>query len=399
MTLTVKQWQGLKIAVERYKNHEPYTLIQGYAGTGKSTLVRFIIDALHLYPSEVAYIAYTGKAAQVLRNKGCLNAITAHRFLYNSFQRKDGTYDRIIKPTEELSCYKLIVVDEVSMIPQFMWDILLSHHIHILALGDPGQLPPINADAVLSNVKPHIFLDEVMRQATESEIIRLTMDIRKGKSLEKHLGTDVRIVDASELQKPGLLSWADQIIVGKNKTRHFINSAVRKITFPDVEELDCEPMIGEKVICLHNDWNLINDANDALVNGMTGHVQARYRINGYKANPYMEKTYKINFLPDYEGAGVFPDIEIDYKIFKDGTPTVTIGPNGTFQRIPKVYRPHEFDFGYAITCHKAQGSEFNKVLVFEEFLKGESKEDHKKWLYTAATRAIDKLIIIKDFRI
>ena len=78
MNLTAKQEEGLKIAVERFKNHEPYTCISGYAGTGKSTLIKFIIAALDIPPEEVSYVAYTGKAAQVLKQKGCPNPVTAH---------------------------------------------------------------------------------------------------------------------------------------------------------------------------------------------------------------------------------------------------------------------------------------------------------------------------------
>lgn len=87
MELTRKQEEGLRIAVERYHQNEPYTVISGYAGTGKSTLIKFIISALDVNPERVAYIAYTGKAAQVLRNKGCPTAMTAHRLLYKSLQR------------------------------------------------------------------------------------------------------------------------------------------------------------------------------------------------------------------------------------------------------------------------------------------------------------------------
>lgn len=137
MELTHKQEEGLKIAVSRYYNHDPYTVISGYAGSGKSTLVKFIISALNLYPEDVAYVAYTGKAALVLKEKDCPNPTTAHKLLYNSKPRPDGTfYHEIKRPLE--APYKLIVVDEVSMLPLEMWELLLSHHIHVVALGDPG---------------------------------------------------------------------------------------------------------------------------------------------------------------------------------------------------------------------------------------------------------------------
>ena len=390
MVLTEKQEQGLKIAVERYNNHEPYTVIAGYAGVGKSTLIKFIIAALRLDPEYVAYISYTGKAAQVLRNKGCPNSMTAHRLLYNSRVNKDGNYIHI--PKNNLYPYKLIVVDEISMLPKRMWDLLLSYKVHVLALGDPGQLPPVGDEKNDALNHPNIFLDEVMRQAAENEIIRLTMDIRAGKELKYFRGETVRIVDRSEILKPKFFFWADQVIVGKNDTRNFVNHSMRRQFWAD--RYEDEPLAGDKVICLHNDWDCVNETNDALVNGMTGHIASLWYTND---NPFMEKTPKIDFQPEIENTAPFYSLEIDYKLLMEHTPLVTRGPQGTWKHIPKSYQPQEFDYGYAVTCHKAQGSEFNKVIVLEEYFMSASREDHIKWLYTAATRAAQKLIIVKNY--
>jgi exodeoxyribonuclease-5 len=396
MILTAKQEEGLKIAVERYNNHEPYTVIAGYAGVGKSTLIRFISAALDLDPHFVTYIAYTGKAAQVLRNKGCPNAMTAHRLLYKSHPRDDGTFIHI--PVESLAPYKLIVVDEVSMLPKKMWEQLLYYHVHVIALGDPGQLPPVAAENNEVLDHPHIFLDEVMRQAAESEIIQLTMDIRDGKPLKYQLGNEVRIVDRTELLKPGFLFWGDQTICGKNDTRRYLNQQMREGIWKD--QYSVEPIVGDKLICLKNDWDRYSASGDAMVNGLTGHLKyIRYAEDPAEVNPFMEKTPIIDFQPDFDGAAPFLGVETDYKIFTEGTTTVTRGYNSNWKKIPKQYHPHEFDYGYAITCHKSQGSEFDKVIVLEEFLKSESREDHIRWLYTAATRAAQKLIIVKNFHI
>ena len=137
MQLTNKQELGLKIAVARYKAKEPWTCIAGYAGTGKSTLIKFIIAAIDIDEEfDVCYIAYTGKAANVLKEKGCPNAMTAHRLLYQSLPRNDGTfYHKIKRPLDHY--YKIIVVDEISMLPKEMWELLLSHNIHVICLGDP----------------------------------------------------------------------------------------------------------------------------------------------------------------------------------------------------------------------------------------------------------------------
>lgn len=137
MQLTVKQEEGLKMAVNRYNLGMRYTVISGYAGSGKSTLVKYIVAALGFNEDDVAYVAYTGKAANVLKNKGCKNATTAHKLLYYANRNKDGIYS--FRPRERLEHdYKLIVVDEVSMLPDELWYQLLSHGIYVLAMGDPG---------------------------------------------------------------------------------------------------------------------------------------------------------------------------------------------------------------------------------------------------------------------
>jgi len=207
MELTRKQEEGLKIAVERYHNNEPYTVIAGYAGTGKSTLIKFIISALDIDPERVAYIAYTGKAAQVLRNKGCPTAMTAHRLLYKSLQRADGTFIHIPRDSLNSDC-DIVVVDEVSMLPKQMWELLLSHNVYVIACGDPGQLPPIGEENGILD-RPHIFLDEIMRQAAESEIIRLSADIRAGKIIKPYKGSEINVVRQRDLCD-GMFTWADQ---------------------------------------------------------------------------------------------------------------------------------------------------------------------------------------------
>ena len=125
--------------------------------------------------------------------------MTAHKLLYKSRPMPDGKFMYIPKDYLEED-YKLIVVDEVSMLPKTLWDLLLSHKVHVLACGDPFHIPPIDKDSdnhILDN--PHIFLDEIMRQAAESEIIRVSMDIRNGKPLNYFKGNEVQIIRNEEV--------------------------------------------------------------------------------------------------------------------------------------------------------------------------------------------------------
>ena len=389
MELTRKQEEGLRIALERYHHGEPYTVVAGYAGTGKSTLIKFIIEALDINPENVAYIAYTGKAAQVLRNKGCPNAMTAHRLLYHSKQRPDGTYFHI--PKDDIGDYRLIVVDEVSMLPRTMWELLLSHKKYVIACGDPGQLPPVSEEdspSVLDN--PHIFLDEIMRQAKDSEIILLSSDIRARKPISPFKGTEVNIVRKRDAVD-GMLTWADQILCGKNNTRYQLNSYFRKMKWGN--DVSDAPLVGDKIICRKNNWDKINRVGDAIVNGSIGTLEAIYTTD----NPWLGKKCIINFLPDkYDEDDsdqdiLFRDLLIDWKLITTNEFTVT---KENFRMFPKWLRPEQFEYGYAITCHKSQGSEYDKVLVFEEMLKA---TDHARWLYTAVTRAAKRLtLVLKD---
>ena len=232
-----------------------------------------------------------------------------------------------------------------------------------------------------------------MRQAQESEIIRLTMDIRNGKSLSLFKGNEVQVIDPKDVVG-GMYGWADQIIVAKNATRRNINSQMRHMLF-DVD--NDVPVEGDKIICLRNDWDTITEAGDVLVNGTIGTI-SNIKYNHY--HPFLKPQMTANFLSDDCLEDIeycpqdmyFRDLNIDYKLLTTGEPTVT---EKNFRRFPKQFRPLTFDYGYCITCHKAQGSEYDKVLVLEEFLKG---SDHDRWLYTAATRAKERLVIVRNFR-
>lgn len=390
MELTRKQEEGLRIAIDRYNHNEPYTVIAGYAGTGKSTLINFIIAALEVNPEdEVAYITFTGKASEVLREKGCPNAMTAHKLLYYSKQMPNGKFFYRPRPSLEKD-YKVIVVDEVSMLPKDMWDLLLTHNIYVIACGDPFQIPPIDKNqdnGILNN--PHIFLDEVMRQAKESDIICLSMDIREGKKINPFKGNDTQVFNKKDLCD-GMYFWADQILVSTNKSRHDINSYIR-----DDLGRGFEPEINDKVICLRNCWDTLSEKQcDPLINGSIGTISAMhmesidYIIMGQKVTAPVLVTDLITSNDEYK------NLHIDYTALTTGEKF--FNPRQEYvirknKQNPEL--PIEFNFGYAITGHRAQGSQWNKVLVLEESFPFD-KIEHARWLYTTVTRAAEKLTLI-----
>ena len=394
MILTAKQEEGLRIAVARYKAHEAYTTISGYAGTGKSTLIKFIIAALGLEPEQVCYVAYTGKAAQVLKQKGCPNPFTAHKLLYKAKPMPNGTFKFEPKPALDEGL-EVIIVDEVSMLPKEMWLRLLSHHIHVIACGDSFQLPPIDKDSdnhVLDH--PHIFLDEIMRQAYDSEIIRFSMWIREGKPINEFpaSGQQVMFVKPEEIVT-GMYDWADQILCATNAKRNAINVNMRQI-----KGFGPEPAIGDKIISLRNQWEFFsNSLSDPapLTNGTIGVIQNTDRYD--MTLPYWISEKKIPILYTNmidENGDVFNYIPVDYTSLTTGEKFLTGKQEFQMRKNPKCPEPpFEFAYAYGITVWKAQGSEWDKVLGYEESFPYD-KDTHQRCAYTLATRAREKLVYI-----
>ena len=415
MELTNKQEQGLKIAVSNYNLGMPYTVISGFAGAGKTTLIRFIIDALNLKDDDVAYVAYTGKAANVLRQKGCPNAMTAHKLLYYARPLPNGQFT--FEPRKGLEhLFKLIVVDEVSMLPKDMWELLLSHGVHVLASGDPGQLPPVEkeGDKEINNHvldHPHIFLDEIMRQAQDSAIIRLSMHIREGKDFTTfpNASGEVRIIkhaadlfkDMSDYQN--CLLGADQILSGTNKQRRSINDMVRKL-----KGRGTEPEIGDKVIGLSNHWNFPSREGVALTNGSIGKILTMQHIP--TTFPHKLNLPAIDILEcdlSVEGEDdEFWEVPIDYQFLTTQVMSLDSRQLYRLRNYVKNYRgtahppsvPMDFDYGYAITVWKAQGSEWDRILGFDAkwVLYGKGEEMYKQYLYTLVTRASKMIILVGD---
>ena len=393
MELTSKQRIGLDLAIQKYKNKEKFIVISGYAGSGKSTLVRFIIEALEIPEEEICYCAFTGKAAEVLRKKGNPNSLTLHKLLYENYPRKDGTFYRRPKLSLE---YKVVVVDEISMAPKEMVDLLLKFPVFCIFLGDPFQLPPICKDTDNGLLEhPDVFLDEIMRQAAESEIIQLTMKIRNHQPISYFKGKEVMVIPKSELLT-GHLTWADMIICGTNNQRLTTNKEMRKILGyeKDIEE-------GEKVIVKRNYWDCLNFDFEPLVNGSVGYINNIKKsyavIPSYIKNldNYFIESFNANFCP--EVGSIYPEFKFDKRFLieevSDITPQIEYQiRRNTFLEIPDI--PLRMTYGYAITCHSAQGSQWDKVLVLEENFPYD-KEEHARWLYTACTRPAQKLVLVR----
>ena len=393
MILTKRQNEGLKTAVARHRAGEKYTVIAGYAGTGKSTLVRYIIDALDVEEDKVCYCAFTGKAAEVLKKKGNKNVATLHRLLYEHIPRPAGGFFRKPKPCID---YDVIVVDEVSMAPKTLMDLLFQHKVYVICLGDPFQLPPIDKDednGLLNN--PHVFLDEIMRQEEESEIIRLTMKIRNQEPIDYFNGNEVKIIPYSELNT-GVLQWGDQILTATNAKRQAINNQMRAL-----QGRTGEPMDGDKMICLRNYWEDLSMNGDALINGTIGILQNSFQtwreIPRFVQSNIRKFDVLVGDLIIPETNDVYQMTEMDRKMVISGEKCCDWRLSYKLGKLRPKYGeivPKEFTYAYAITTHKSQGSEWPKVVVLEEKFPFD-KTEHARWLYTACTRSSEKLVLVR----
>lgn len=385
--LSEMQQEAVRIIEQWFKDSKKKSFfLAGYAGTGKTTLVEYIIKKLQMKDSEVAFACYTGKASLVVTRKanGKYAASTIHKLIYNVRTDRNGDLHSEKKSKDELSHLKLIVIDEASMVDGKIMKDLKSFGVKILFIGDTGQLPPVSQNGIEDFMSmfnnPDFTLTEIHRQAAENPIIKLSMMARTKQAIAP--GTygenkEVVVIDKGtwEAHKNRLYKTADQIICGYNKTRSYINDEIREL----LGFVSKYPMVGDKMICLKNDWEkAVSDYS--LVNGMTGYVDKVYEENETKKELKHEST-AIDFRPDFT--------EECFKELYIPNESLT---NPTFKMLPWEESDYNrFDFGYAITCHKSQGSQWDNVVVINEVL---NHETHHRWLYTAITRAAEKLILV-----
>lgn len=437
-TLSSLQESAVKAAASWYRqiNPEPFKLT-GYAGSGKSTILPNIIESMGLHPDEVAFCAPTGKAAKVmsskLKNSGFTTRCrTIHSLIYTPKlekpavlekrllvlrQERDFIYsnpghfisdeeyksklkekDLEIKQTEkeldraldkndhpgfninldsDIRTKKLVVVDEASMVGEDVTTDLLSFGIPILAMGDPGQLKPVQDVPGFDLENPDFFLYEIHRQAKDNPIIYLATMAREGEPLKAgDYGNGVKVVYRKNDIYTTDPDMDAQVIVGTHVKRWNVTRAIRKA----YGYSGTSPKEGEILIVCKNSKTIPELVNGSFVRCVED-VKELEDGSPYFSVKTEDETGSIRNLLAFQG--LFEEHKLRQKN------AFTCPKMEAFKA--RIEREH-LDWGWAITCHKSQGSQWDSVIVHDE--SGTFREEASNWLYTAITRASEKLIVV-----
>jgi exodeoxyribonuclease-5 len=438
-TLSDKQAAAVTGCVRMIKDGSPVTILDGYAGTGKSTMLPYIIDDLGFDPTTVAFVAPTGKAAKVMRNKlrtrypGAL-ASTVHSAIYRAkpapisqlegdlYSHQSELQNYLAEKRETASApdaqhvaqlrkaiarlemeleslYRddklnfqlnvdsliqtssLIVLDERSMVNEQMGEDLSYFGVPILAIGDPGQLPPVEGEMAFG-VRADFFLEEIHRQAADNPIIRLATMARNGDDMSiGNYGEGVEVMLRRDYEHDFKAETQPQILVGMNKTRWRITQMMRKeFGIVEDERHIVGPRVGEPLIIRKN-----NREYPQLVNGaMATAVSDGDLVQG-------QTTMRMSFEDEdgvrYEDKSVFQGLFEEHYTRVAGK----FSSAGNLAYRAKM-RSINADWAYAMTAHSSQGSQWDDVVVIDE--SGVFRRDAYRWLYTAVTRAAKTLKIL-----
>jgi exodeoxyribonuclease-5 len=372
MKLSPQQDAAL-LAVSRWlKSGGPQVFrLFGFAGTGKTTLARRIAEEAH---GEVLFAAFTGKAAQVMRNKGCTNARTIHSLIYRPRGEKPEKETGELQPAFSLNRAspaakaKLIIVDECSMVDEKLGRDLLSFGTPVLVLGDPGQLPPVTTGegggGFFTEHAPDVMLTDVHRQAMDNPIIALAQAAREGGRPDYGVYGESRVIGRADIDAEQVLA-ADQVLVGMNRTRQLYNRRIRALK----GFADPLPVAGDKLVCLRN------SSEKGLLNG------GLWRVTSVSPRPGPSVSMLVR--SEDEG-GSSAKIRVPKAMFEEGPEAVPF---------EQRRRADAFDYGYALTVHKAQGSQWDRLVLFDESFA--FRETRERWLYTAITRAAEAITIVR----
>jgi exodeoxyribonuclease V len=413
---TTEQDEVLDAVRDWYRNGNQTLTFGGYAGVGKTTLLGMIPQVLEIPLDRILFASFTGKAVSVMRSKlpKAATCSTLHKALYTPRQKlictesgediggfllfqckahQGRTWQEELghEFNEQRKCdikrvldfspvmdpldgYSLVVVDEASMVGEKIWSDLTKWGVPVLAVGDHGQLPPVR-DSFNLMANPQLKLEKILRQAEKSPIIRMaTLARTTGHIPIAEYGSGcVKLPPFKQMQAlqhlhPGK---GDLALCSFNKTRNAVNTRLRRRHLGEIAN-GPDPAIGDIVICLRNSYE------QGVFNGMRGRITGLGPVQDYFEHP--QRFASIDLLDDdYEFGGEIATEQFNQPKTMSSEVRRSVGL---------------WDYGYAMTVHKSQGSQADRVLVIEERFPHDGDEFHARLLYTAVTRAIRSLCVV-----
>lgn len=428
-------------------NQDEIFLLKGYAGTGKTTVISTIVEHLKDINKKYVLLAPTGRAAKVMANYSEKPAHTIHKRIYFPKKSSGG-----VSFTMQTNKFKntIFIVDEASMISDsptessmyengsLLDDLIMyiysGHNCKMILVGDTAQLPPVGMDvspaldmdklSMNYNMEvPHIELDEVMRQEEKSGILYNATELRE--ILKSHFIDTfqfqlrgfkdiVRLTDGYDIQDAIHAAYSNYsiedtaFIVRSNKRANQYNQQIRLKILDKESELSA----GDFMMVVKNNYFWLKDSDDAgfIANGDIIEILEIFRI----VELYGFKFAKVKIrMVDYPNQIPLETILILDTVLSE-SPSLTYeqnnllyqevmkdyaDENSQYRRLQKVKNNEYFNalqvkFSYAITCHKSQGGQWNTVFIEQPYLPDGIDRDYIRWLYTAVTRAKDKLYLI-----
>lgn len=375
------------------------TTIGGYAGTGKTTLLCELRKRIHDINKkiDVAFLTFTGKASSVLNEKLKDGAYlypgdfigTIHKLLYVPITRFDPITKKTIivewrkrDPSEIF--YNILIIDEASMVGEGIWNDLISLAIPIIAIGDHGQLPPVGSDFNLLK-NPNFKLTEIHRQALNSPIIQLSILARQQGSIPINKFFSKEVFKLSWRNPLCKKIWEEKVVFDQdlvvlcafNKTRCKLNEMIRE----KLGHKHRQPYPGEHIVCLKNNHDI------KIMNGQI------FKVLWAMPEDYGLCRFTIEYVDELYECLVSLSC-FGKEVYDAYTPDKTLRSFALDRGFNTI---DYFDYGYVLSVHKSQGSEWNRTIIFEQRTTRWDDAYYARWLYTAITRAKQKLFLITDF--
>jgi exodeoxyribonuclease-5 len=423
-------------------------LLKGYAGTGKTSITGAIVSNLWQAKKSAVLLAPTGRAAKVISNYSKKEAFTIHRKIYFPKKEKSGGVKFVMQPNKHRNT--IFIVDEASMIPDtpsdsklfengsllddLMQYVYSGHQCKLLLIGDVAQLPPVksdlspalDSDKLSLNYNKEVIgveLDEVVRQEQDSGILLNATELRSvlESGFYESFKFDVnpfkdivRLIDGYEIMDAINDAYSNEgyeetaIIVRSNKRANMYNKQIRERILFNETEISA----GDYLMVVKNNYFWLKPTTEAgfIANGDIIEVLEIFSIKELYGFRFAEVKVK---MVDYPKMKPFETVLLLDTIDVESASLSYEESNRLYQEVSKDYENEtsnykrflgvknnpffnalQVKFSYAITCHKSQGGQWNTIFVEQPYLPEGINKDYIRWLYTAVTRAKEKLYLI-----